>query len=73
MELLSDKPEGLREMAHRIRERANACEPGHYRDLIFQSAVDLEELADSLALNERLQLVLLDDDKQARSPKDSAA
>ena len=71
MELRSDRPEGLREMAHRIRERANACEPGYYRDLIFQSAVDLDQLADALAQGERSELFLFDDDKQVRPPKDS--
>jgi len=56
-------------MAHRIRDRANACEPGYYRDLIFQSAVDLDQLADALAEGERSELFLLDDDTRARPPK----
>ena len=62
MELRSVKAEELREMARRFRERAKDCEPGHYRDLIIQSARELEELAESIALKDGSELAIFDEE-----------
>jgi len=72
VELRSVKAEELLQMARRFRERAKDCEPGHYHDLIIQSARELEELAASLTSKDGSELVIVDEDDE-ETPKSGGA
>lgn len=63
MELQAIKAEGLRKLARTFRERAAEAGPGMYRDLMIQTASELEEYAAEMEKAGPSETVLVEVDK----------